>query len=124
MVPVNVFVPLGAPLGHTTPMSVNAMRSVDVLIGMPTPVAAAMRASVSAHAHSRLNHQHIQKIKYVPALSRHMVGSCTEMSPVTVPGFGYATAAAASSRSAPSLKVVDGAIGFCVRAAEHFVDGW
>ena len=42
--------------------------------------------------------RYAQKIKYVPAESLHIVGSCTEMSPVTYPGFGWPTASAVKAR--------------------------
>lgn len=40
VVPVNWFVSLGAPLGHTLPASVQLVRSFEVRIGIPVPVAA------------------------------------------------------------------------------------
>ena len=40
---------------------------------------------------------HIQKTKYVPLESLHIVGSCTAVSPVTTPGPTYAAEVAATA---------------------------
>ena len=42
----------------------------------------------------------VPKIKYVSDESWHMVGSCTEMSPVTFPGLGCATASVVKATNA------------------------
>ena len=98
VVPVNWFVSDGAPSGQTDLISVQLILSVDVWIGMPVPVAKPGGCEDVYVALRRM--RGAPKMKYVPDESRHMVGSCTEMSPVTFPGLGCAMASAAKATNA------------------------
>jgi hypothetical protein len=72
--PVYVFVAAN-PFGQTTPASVHFVRSIDVLIEIPTAVAACARGSIPLLERQRAHDA--PKSQYLPAPSLQIVGSCT-----------------------------------------------
>ena len=93
VVPVYGFVQLSLPFGNTDPIRVQAIRSVEVRISIPGAVADQQGTQRSigqnrGRTASLIKDSHSQKSQYFPALSLHSVGSATDMSPVTRPGFG------------------------------------
>jgi len=106
-----------APFGHTFPMRVQAVRSVDVLISIPTAVAFKRTQS---ELQKILHTSGLQKTKYLPELSLHMVGSWTAVLPVTTPGptTAYPKVANESEARAESQRISVSALD--QKSAENF----